>query len=68
MLGFSGLVGAGRTELMRAVFGADKFDSGEILMHGRRVKINNIRSAIKNGISLMPEDRKRAGLVLSAWM
>ncbi len=65
ILGFSGLVGAGRTELMRAVFGADKFDSGEIYMHGKKVKINSIRSAIKNGISLMPEDRKSAGLVLS---
>lgn len=64
ILGFSGLVGAGRTELMRAVFGADKFDSGEIFMHGKKVKINSIRSAIKNGISLMPEDRKSAGLVL----
>ena len=65
ILGFSGLVGAGRTELMRAVFGADKPDSGEILMHGKKVKIKSIRSAIKNGIALMPEDRKGAGLVLS---
>ena len=53
ILGFSGLVGAGRTELMRAVFGADKFDSGEIFMHGKKVKINSIRSAIKNGLSLI---------------
>ena len=65
ILSFSGLVGAGRTELMRAVFGADRFDSGEILMHGKKIKISSIRSAIKNGISLMPEDRKGAGLVLS---
>ena len=65
ILGFSGLVGAGRTELMRAVFGADKCDSGEILIHGKKVKIKSIRSAIKNGIALMPEDRKGAGLVLT---
>ena len=65
ILGFSGLVGAGRTELMRAIFGADHYDSGEIFIHGKKVEIGSIRSAIKNGISLMPEDRKREGLVLS---
>ena len=65
ILGFSGLVGAGRTELMRAVFGADKFDSGEIWVYGKKVKIGSIRRAIKSGIALMPEDRKSAGLVLS---
>jgi ribose transport system ATP-binding protein len=64
ILGFSGLVGAGRTELMRAIFGADKADSGEIWLYGKKVRIKNIRSAIKNGIALMPEDRKSAGLVL----
>ena len=64
ILGFSGLVGAGRTELMRAVFGADKADSGEIWMHGKKLKVRGIRSAIRNGIALMPEDRKSAGLVL----
>ena len=65
ILGFSGLVGAGRTELMRAIFGADSYDSGEIIMHGKKLDIKSIRGAIKNGIALMPEDRKSAGLVLS---
>ena len=53
------------TELMRAIFGADSYDSGEIIMHGKKLDIKSIRGAIKNGIALMPEDRKSAGLVLS---
>lgn len=65
ILGIAGLVGAGRTELARAIFGFDRLDSGEIYMFGKKVKINNPKSAIKVGIGLVPEDRKAQGLVLS---
>jgi ribose transport system ATP-binding protein len=64
ILGIAGLVGAGRTELMRAIFGADKIDEGEISIKGKNVKINNPYQAIDNGIGLIPEDRKSHGLVL----
>lgn len=63
--GFAGLVGAGRTETMRAVFGADKYDSGEILIRGKSVKIKTPADAIKNGIGFLTEDRKNQGLILS---
>lgn len=62
VLGFSGLVGAGRTETMRAIFGADQKDSGEIILDGKRVEIRNPGDAIKYGIVLAPEDRKKEGL------
>jgi ribose transport system ATP-binding protein len=64
ILGFAGLVGAGRTETARAIFGADPIASGEILLHGKRVKIDSPQSAIKAGIGLIPEDRKRHGALL----
>ena len=64
ILGFSGLVGAGRTELVRAIFGADPINSGEIIIEGKSIKINNPRDAIKNGICLLTEDRKSQGLIL----
>ena len=64
ILGFSGLVGAGRTELMRAIFGADKADAGEVYMHGNKIVIKSVKDAIKHGIALMTEDRKNQGLVL----
>lgn len=64
ILGFSGLVGAGRTETMRAIFGADKLDSGKIYVKGKEVHIKNPKDAIKNGIALLTEDRKGQGLVL----
>lgn len=64
ILGFAGLVGAGRTELMRLIFGADKKDSGQIYIKGKPVAIDNVHSAIRNGIALIPEDRKAQGLVL----
>lgn len=63
ILGFSGLVGAGRTELVRAIFGADRFDSGEIYINGRKVKIKTPYAAIKNGIALLPEERKTQGFI-----
>ncbi len=65
VLGIAGLVGAGRTELLRAIFGADPIDGGRIYVDDKLVKINSPRDAIKHGIVLMPEDRKQQGLVLA---
>lgn len=64
IVGFAGLVGAGRTELFRTVFGLDKHDSGEIIVQGRSIKIDQIQDAIQNNIVMTPEDRKNEGLVL----
>ncbi|HEY5334138.1 MAG TPA: sugar ABC transporter ATP-binding protein, partial [Solirubrobacterales bacterium] len=64
MLGIAGLVGAGRTELMRAIFGADRAASGEVLMNGKAVRIRSPRDGLKAGIVLLPEDRKHQGSVL----
>lgn len=64
VLGVSGLVGAGRTELMRAIFGADPIDSGEIRLHGKTVRFAHPSEAIKAGIGLVPEDRRYQGLLL----
>jgi ABC-type sugar transport system ATPase subunit len=63
VLGIAGLVGAGRTELARAVLGIDRMDAGEVLLHGKRVRIDNFSKAISSGLSLVPEDRKSQGLV-----
>lgn len=62
--GLSGLVGAGRTELARAIFGIDSYTSGEILMKGRKIRKNSTREAVRAGIGLLPEDRKVQGLAL----
>lgn len=64
ILGIGGLVGAGRTELARAIFGADPLSSGAVYLSGRRVAIRRPRDAIRNGIGLLPEDRKQHGLIL----
>lgn len=64
ILGISGLVGSGRTEILRAIFGADKIEEGEIYIKSKRVKINSSNDAVKYGIGLIPEDRKQQGLVL----
>jgi len=64
ILGFAGLMGAGRTEVARAVFGADPLDSGEIWVKGRRVDISHPRHAVRAGIGYLSEDRKRYGLAL----
>ena len=64
ILGFSGLMGAGRTEVARAIFGADRFDSGEIYVNGKKVDIRTPEDAIKNGIGYLSEDRKQFGLML----
>ncbi|PVE25143.1 D-xylose ABC transporter ATP-binding protein [Microvirga sp. KLBC 81] len=62
ILGFAGLMGAGRTEVARAIFGADPLDSGEIIVRGRPVKIRSPRDAVRLGIGYLSEDRKRFGL------
>lgn len=64
ILGLAGLVGAGRTELARAIFGADPVDSGEIYVHGRKVRIAGPHEAVRHGIGYLSEDRKRFGCVL----
>lgn len=64
ILGFAGLVGAGRTETMRAIFGADPHQSGRILLNGRPVKITSPEVAVKHGIAYLSEDRKHYGLAL----
>ena len=65
ILGFAGLVGAGRTETMRAIFGADPLDGGKVYIHGKEVKIKTPSDAIKAGIAFLTEDRKGQGLVLA---
>jgi inositol transport system ATP-binding protein len=65
ILGIAGLVGAGRTEMARAVFGADPFDAGRILVDGQPVAISSPQEAIRHGIGLVPEDRKQQALFLS---
>ena len=64
ILGFAGLVGAGRTEVMRLLCGADKRDGGEIIIKGQNVDIKHCSDAIKHGIGYLSEDRKRFGLIL----
>lgn len=64
IVGFAGLVGAGRSEVMRAVFGLDAISEGEILIDGKPVRINSPSDAIKHGLGLVPEDRKHDGLIL----
>jgi ribose transport system ATP-binding protein len=63
VLGIAGLVGAGRTELARAIFGADERDSGRIIVQGQTVDITSPAHAIRKGIALLPEDRKRHGVL-----
>jgi ribose transport system ATP-binding protein len=64
ILGFAGLMGAGRTEVARAIFGADSLDSGEVFVKGKRVQIRHPGDAVKHGIAYLSEDRKRYGLAL----
>jgi ribose transport system ATP-binding protein len=65
ILGFAGLVGAGRTELARALFGIDPLREGEVLVDGRPVRLASPSEARAAGLALVPEDRKREGLVLT---
>ncbi len=65
ILGFAGLIGAGRTELARAVFGADPIDSGSVWLDGKKVKIKSSADAIAAGIGYLTEDRKKDGLAMT---
>lgn len=64
VLGFSGLIGAGRTEMARILFGADPMESGTIKIDGKPVKFSSPEMAVKHGIGLVPEDRKQQGVLL----
>jgi L-arabinose transport system ATP-binding protein len=63
VLGFSGLVGAGRTELMRAIMGADRMKTGEVILEGKKIVNRSPKEAMDNGIVLVPEDRKLQGIL-----
>jgi len=65
ILGIAGLMGAGRTEIARAIFGIDPRDSGDITIEGRKVAINSPLDAIRRGLGLVPEDRKLQALILT---
>ena len=65
MLGFAGLVGAGRSEVAQAVFGLDPDATGHIQVKGKALPVGDVQAALAAGIGLLPEDRKRLGLVLS---
>lgn len=64
IVGMAGLVGAGRSEVASAIFGADQPDAGEVLMNGKPLAKGDVRAAIAAGIALVPEDRQHLGLVL----
>lgn len=64
ILGIAGLMGAGRTELAESIFGMRKLDKGEIFVNGKKIRIKQPVDAIRNGIMMVPEDRKKTGLVL----
>ena len=64
ILGLVGLMGSGRSETLNAVFGGDRVSSGEVELHGKRVRRNSVRTAISKGIALVPESRKDQGLAL----
>ncbi len=66
IVGLAGLVGAGRSEIARAVFGVDGYDSGEVLLGDRRVPRKDPRAAIRAGMAFIPEDRRKQGLVVDA--
>ncbi|MBM3655347.1 MAG: sugar ABC transporter ATP-binding protein [Actinobacteria bacterium] len=65
ILGFAGLVGAGRTEVLRTIFGADRLVSGEIFINNQKVEIHTPQDALKHGIGYLSEDRKQLALALS---
>ena len=65
ILGLSGLIGAGRTEVARAIFGADKIDSGEIYIKGKKVNVTTPKVAVQHGIGYLSEDRKELGLTVA---
>lgn len=63
IVGFAGLVGAGRTEVMRSIFGLDPITSGQILIKGQEVQIKNVGDSIKNHMVMLSEDRRRYGII-----
>jgi ABC-type sugar transport system ATPase subunit len=65
ILGFAGLIGAGRSETARAVFGADRFEAGEILLKGQPMRFRSPKEAIAHGIGMVPEERKRQALFMN---
>jgi ABC-type sugar transport system ATPase subunit len=65
VLGFAGLVGAGRSEVAQAVFGLDKAATGRVWVHGKELRLGSVAAALGAGIGLLPEDRTRQGLVLT---
>jgi ABC-type sugar transport system ATPase subunit len=64
IVGLAGLVGSGRTEVARAIFGADRLDAGEIAVNGETVRLHSPRQAARHGIAMLPESRKEQGLVM----
>jgi rhamnose transport system ATP-binding protein len=66
IVGLAGLVGAGRSEIARAVFGVDRYESGTVTLRGRRVPAHDPRAAIRLGMAFIPEDRRKQGLVTEA--
>ncbi|MEU7159408.1 sugar ABC transporter ATP-binding protein [Streptomyces chrestomyceticus] len=66
VVGLAGLVGAGRTEVARAVFGVDRYDAGSVEVDGKALAPGDVRAAMRAGLGLVPEDRKGQGLVLDA--
>jgi ABC-type sugar transport system ATPase subunit len=64
ILGLAGLIGSGRSEVARAIFGADRLDAGEVAVEGRRVRVRSPRAAVRKGIAMLPEDRKAQGLLM----
>ena len=65
ILGFAGLVGAGRSEIAQAIFGLDPSATGKVFVRGKELRLGSVTAALRAGIGLLPEDRKRLGLVLS---
>lgn len=65
VLGFFGLVGAGRTETIRAILGIDSRDGGEVWLEGKQINLHGMSDALKNGIALVPEERRKQGVILS---
>jgi len=63
IIGVGGLIGAGRTELVRCIYGADKYDSGAIYLHGKKFVPSSIRKSIKQGLGFVPEDRRGQGFI-----
>jgi simple sugar transport system ATP-binding protein len=63
VVGLTGLLGSGRSEMVRAIYGADKADSGTVKVHGKEVKINTPLDAMKAGMAYLPEDRKQDGII-----